>query len=42
MTQYTRESHPNVNHVGMKKNPLPHHAMSNCIKTQKVNPKIAM
>ena len=33
MTQYTHESCADANHVGMKKNPLPHHAMSNHIKT---------
>ena len=31
-----------MNHMGMQKNPLPHHAMSNHIKTQNANPKIAM
>ena len=40
MTQYTRESRETVNHMGMYKNPLPHHTMSNRIKTQNVNPKI--
>ena len=42
MTQYTRESHANMNHVRMQSNPLPCHATSNHIKTQNVNPKIAM
>ena len=39
MTQYTSESHANVNHMRMQKNPLPCHAMSNHIKTQNANPK---
>ena len=42
MTQYTLESHANVNHVGMQKNPLSHHTMSNHIKTQNANPRITM
>ena len=40
MTQQTCQSHANVNDIGMYSNPLPHHAMSNHIKTQNVNPKI--
>ena len=39
MTQHTCQSHGNVNHMRMQKNPLPHHTMSNHIKTQTMNPK---
>ena len=42
MTQYTRESHVNVDHVRMKLDSLPYHATSNCIKAQNANPKITM
>ena len=41
MTQYTHESHVNVNHVTTELNPLPHHATSNHIKTQNANHKTA-
>ena len=39
MTQHTHQSHGNLNHMRMQKNPLPHHTMSNHIKTQTMNPK---
>ena len=42
MTQYTHESCANMNHMGMLKNPLRHHATSNHIKTQNASPKITM
>ena len=31
VTQYTHESHVNVNHMRTLKNSLPYHAASNCI-----------
>ena len=37
MTQHTHQSCANMNPMGTQKNPLPHHAMSNHIKTQNVN-----
>ena len=40
MTQHTSQSCANVNPVKTQKNPLPHHAMSNCIKTQNMNPTV--
>ena len=40
MTQCTCQSHANVNPMGMEKNPLPHIAMSNHIKTQNMNPTV--
>ena len=40
MTQHGCESHGNMNPMGMQKNPLPHHAMSNHIKTQNENPTV--
>ena len=40
MTQHTCQSNANMNPMGTQKNPLPHHATSNGIKTQNVNPMV--
>ena len=40
MTQCTCQSCVSMNHVGMQKNPLPCHAMSNHIKAQNANPMV--